>query len=154
MFKQNSKFLLFLLLAFLIGSIGAIGQSFILQHELIDCYPYKVINGHFYSRIANIGIYFAPVTAILCGILFGLRKFWLATAIPVVLCPLLFSAVFLVYSYIKTEENFGWHFDGKTSETAALDFILYTITLSFLGGIISGICSFVLIRFSKVNKLP
>lgn len=152
MVGQYSRNLFLFLVAISVGSIGAIGQAYILRHELVDCYPYKVINGDFYTSIANIGIYFAPITAIFGGILLGTKKSQLAISTPVVLCPLLFSFVFFFYSEIKADENFSWHFDGKTSEIVIRDFFFYSVFLSLLGLFISGICGFILYRYSLNKK--
>ena len=148
----NTKLLFFL--AIIIGSIGAIGQAYMLHHELVDCYPYKMMDWNFYKSIAGVGVYFAPIAAVIVGILFGLKRFWLTIIVPVVLCPLLFSTVFKIFSIMQKFENINWQFDGQTTAMAAQEFFLYTLALSFVGLIMGAICSFILYRLSIAKKLP
>lgn len=154
MFREIARTRILFFAAIIIGSIGAFGQAYMLHHELVDCYPYKMMDWNLYERIATFGIYFAPIIAIVSGFLFSLKRFWLAAIVPVILCPLLFSVVFKTFSLIQVGGDGDWNFDGKTPTMAAQDFFLYTLTLSFVGLIIGSICSFILSRFSVNNKLP
>jgi hypothetical protein len=153
MFKQNTRTLTLSLVAILIGCIGAIGQAYMLHHELADCYPYKIVNWSFYNDIAQVGIYFAPFIAISFGIFFNFKRFWLMSVIPVVLCPLLFSIVFISFSLFRVDENIEWFFDGQTTTGATLSFVSYSVKLSLVGFIIGGICSYILKRFSVNDRL-
>lgn len=158
MFEQITKTRILFLLSILIGSIGAIGQSYLLHHELVNCYPYKMMDWEFYKVIANFGIYFSPILAVICGILLSLKKQWLAAIIPVVLCPLFFSIVFKIFSIMRFGtsqiENETWNFDGKNPAMAAQDFFFYSLNLAIVGGIIGGVSSFILYRFSRNKNLP
>lgn len=154
MLSQITKNRILFFVAIAIGSIGATGQAYMLHHELVNCYPYKMMDWQFYKSIANFGIYFAPTVATIVGLLLSLKRFWLATIVPVILCPLLFSVVFKICSILRVGGDATWHFDGKTPAMAGQDFFLYTITLSVIGLFIGSICSFVLSRFLVSNKLP
>ena len=157
MFGKLSKSRLFFLVALVIGSIGASGQSYLLYHELVHTYPYKIMDSAFYESIANVGVYFATIVAVIVGFLLGLRRFWLAIVAPVVFCPLLFAAIFKAFSLVRGQldnlENATWNFDGKTPAMAAQEFFVYTMSLAIAGLIIGGICSFLLSWLSKERKL-
>jgi hypothetical protein len=153
MSKEAIKRIVLYFIAILIGSIGAIGQGYMLHHELADCYPYKIVNWSFYNNIAILGMCFAPISGIGFGIFLSLKRFWLMTVIPVILCPLLFSTIFIIYSLLRAEENIEWSFDGQTIATAMIGFIFYSVTLSVVGFIVGGICSNILKRLSVSNKL-
>jgi hypothetical protein len=148
-----------LIVAFIIGIIGVIGQSYLLHHELIDCYPYKIMSSpppSFYENIATYGIYFAPTISIFISILIGLKRNWLITILPVVLCPLIFAIVFSINSIanrLMENNDLVRNFDGTLPETVALGFFFYTIELSFFGLFIGGICSFLLFRRKELNLL-
>ena len=157
MFGQITKTRVIFFIAIIIGSIGAVGQAYLLHHELVDCYPYKLMDWHFYDSIAEFGIYFAPTVAIICGILFGLKRFWFSTIVPVVFCPLIFSLIlkaFLVCGIDMSKAENTIYFDGKTIATATQDFYLSSLNLSIFSLVIGGVCSFILSRFSIGKKLP
>lgn len=152
MIEQKKSYLLFFA-ALIIGSIGAVGQAYLLHHELVDCYPYKITNPHFYRFISEIGVYFAPIVAIIGGLLLGWKRFWLTTIAPVVLCPLMFAFVFKAFSFFGNDLSNFRGFDGKTPENVTQEFVLYTISLSIIGLFIAALCNFLLLHLSKPNKL-
>lgn len=156
MFEKNSKSLLLFLLAIVVGFVGASGQAYLLYHELVDCLPYKEMGFGLYQNIAYAGVWFAPLVAITGGILFGLKRFWLATIIPVFLSPLLFAVVFKVASMVRdwnigveTGSNFG----DFTPTAAAQGFYSCTFSLAAVGLVIGAICCFLLVWISKERKL-
>jgi len=150
MLKETSKLRLIFLTGLVIGGIGALGQAYLLYHEVVHTYPYKIMDYPFYKSIANVGVLFAPFIAVVSGLLFGLKRFWLASIIPVISCPLLFAGVFKMVSIVRVwrgELDTGMsYFDGKTPAMAAQDFLLYSVSLAIVGLIIGGICSFLLSR--------
>ena len=156
MFGKISKSRLFFLVAIVIGGIGALGQAYLLYHELVNCLPYKVIGSGLYQNTANVGVWFAPLVAIVGGLLFGLKRFWLAAIVPVFSCPLLFAGVFKAASIVhewsvgvETVADFG----DFTPIVAAKGFYSYTLSLAITGLIIGVICSFLLLWLSKERKL-
>jgi hypothetical protein len=156
MFEQTSKLRLIFFIAFIIGGIGACGQAFLLYHELVNNYPYKVIDFNFYRSIASTGVYSALIIAVICGFLFGLKRFWLAVVTPVVLCPLLFAVVFKTASVsqklsIGAEADTG--FGDFTPAIASQEFYSYAVSLAIAGLIVGGICSFLLSWLSRDRKL-
>ena len=157
MFEQTSKSRLVFFVALATGGIGACDQAYLLHHELVDCLPYKIMDADFYRSIAKVGVFSAPLVAVIVGFLLGLKRFWLATIAPVVLCPLLFAAIFKTFSFVHGElsgvADTTWHFDGKNSAMVAQDFFSYTVSLAIVGLIIGGICSFLLSWLSKERKL-
>ncbi len=156
MLEETSRLRLIFLTGLVIGGIGALGQAYLLYHELVHTYPYKIMDYPFYKSIANVGVLFAPFIAVVSGLLFGLKRFWLASIIPVISCPLLFAGVFKTASIVREWNGVvdaGINFDGKTPAMAAQDFFSYTVSLAIVGLIIGGICSFILSRFFKAKKL-
>src|SRR5258708_5641942 len=92
------------LLSVIVASIGAIGQAYLLYHELSDCYPYKVMSfppAEFYSQVAAEAIFVAPVIAIIVGLLFDRKRHWLALVLPVVFCPAVFIVIFLANIFAR-----------------------------------------------------
>jgi len=156
MFEKTSKLQLIFFTALVIGGISACGQAYLLHHQLVDCLPYKVIDADFYRSIARVGVYFAPLVAVVIGLLFGLKRFWLATIVPVFSCPLLFAGVFKAASIVREWSvgvETGADFGDFTPAVAAKDFYSYTISLVITGLIIGVICSFLLVWLSKEKKL-
>ena len=156
MFGKLSKSRLFLLVAIVIGSIGALGQAFLLYHELVNTLPYKEMDSGLYQSIAGVGVLFAPLVAIAGGLLFGSKRFWLAVIVPVFSCPLLFAVIFKVASIVREGSlgvETGVDFGDFTPAVAAKDFYSYTISLVITGMIIGMICSFMMVWLSKERKL-
>lgn len=153
--QKTTKSRLVFLTAVSIGTIGAIGQAYLLWHELFNCYPYKVVNPVFYDTIANIGFYVAPSIATISGLFLGTKRFWLASVAPVFLCPIIFAFVFKLTSIYLTWgiAELIWSFDGKTNVTATQDFYIYSISLAIIGSAISIICSYPLFYFLREKKL-
>lgn len=159
MFGKTSKSRLIFLAALIIGGIGACGQSYLVHHDLINTYPYKIMSSpppEFYRSIANSGVYLAPALAILGGFLFGLKKFWLATIVPVVLCPLLFAAVFKTASLMREWSGVvdaGRNFDDTRPAVVAQEFYFGMLSYAVAGLITGGICCFLLSWLAKDRKL-
>lgn len=156
MFGKTSKSRLFFLVAIVIGGIGALGQAYLLYHELVNCLPYKEIGFGLYQNIANVGVWVAPLVAIVGGVVFGLKRFWLATVFPAFSCPLLFAGVFKAASVMRElniEVKTGAEFGDFTPAAATQQFLSYTISLAITGLIIGVICSFLLSWLSKERKL-
>jgi hypothetical protein len=150
--QTSNKFRMIFLAAFILGGIGAVGEAYLLYHELANCYPYKIIDVYFYRDIAVVGVYIAPIAAVIAGFMIARKRFWLATIAPVVLCPLFFACVFKAF-WMTHPTDIIMHFDGKTAASAAQDFYIYTAGLALTGSIIGGICSLPLSYFSRQRKL-
>ena len=156
MFQDIAKSRWVFLVAILIGSVGAVGQAYILHHELFHSYPYKMMDYLFYRSIANFGIYLAPFLAIVIGFLFGRKRLWLTPIIPVFLCPLLFSIIYEMASVLSVWNgtvNNDVNFDGTTPAMASQNFFVYSLWLVILGLIVGTVCSFLLMCLSKPRKL-
>jgi hypothetical protein len=143
------------LITLLIGVVGAVGQAYLLYHELADSYPYKVVDYWFYKGIADIGLYLSPLIGILAGFTLGLKKNLLAIILPVVSCPLVFAVVFKAVSFTRELNGVvpDWSFDGKTPSIAAQGFLTYSLSLTVAGLVVGIITHFILLLFIKPKKL-
>ncbi|MEZ5343987.1 MAG: hypothetical protein R2681_00395 [Pyrinomonadaceae bacterium] len=144
---ENPRF--FCILALLIATVGSIGQSYLLYHELVDTYPYKIMDYGFYSKIAFAGIIVSPLVSILLGSLWGYKNYWVALYVPVVFCPLIFATVFRIFSMAVGSNS---SFEKTTPAIAAQDFYIYSISLAGVGLLFAGICHLILYYFSKAKK--
>ena len=142
-----------------IGSIGAIGQAILIRHELVDCLPYKIANPELYAYIANVGFFVAPAVAIISAILLVSEKRFWTTAIPVLLCPLVFLLVFDYFTWVNP------NYDQNAMSTqgdfgivkSSLEFVRFAFKLAVEGaiiGLISGGVTFTAKKFifSKAPK--
>ena len=91
-----------ILICLIVGAIGAAGQAIILRHDLVDCYPYKMLVrfSDLYGQIGNSGAIVGPIVAV--GAMIGFvvfKKDWLlfGPAIATVICPLVFLLVFYFF---------------------------------------------------------
>jgi hypothetical protein len=143
-----------------IGAIGAFGQTWVLRHELIDTYPYKMMNyppNYVYEQIGVIGTFLCPLIASGLAYFFVHKKQWLAWVIPVIACPLIFSVLFLAYTLIwelASVESVSRNFDDTTPAQVAIGFLLFAVTLSGTGALIATIgwvCASRLQRFLKIQ---
>src|SRR5688572_1340298 len=79
-----------------IGAIGAIGQAGLLAHTL-ESYPFKILGsppGRFYSSVGWALFFISPVLSLLALYVFRSFVYPIVTAIPVVVCPLLYWTLF------------------------------------------------------------
>ena len=129
-----------------IGSIGTIGQAIWLRHDLVDTYPYKMMGplSDLYYQIGNFGGIIAPVVSI--AALFGflsVKKFFLP-AVPVLICPLVFWAVFEFVFWRGPYHGAAMlvsRFDHTTGASVHWLFVKTTLTLAGVGlliGLASG----------------
>ncbi len=159
MFGKSSKSWLIFLVALVIGSIGACGQAFLIHHDLVDTYPYKIMSNppaEFYAEIANVGFYIAPISAIIFGFLLGLKRFWLATLVPVVACPLFFAFIFrngMILNERSCVVRLVRNFDDIKPEAVAQNFYFDVASYAIAGLIIGAICCFLLSWLTKEKKL-
>jgi hypothetical protein len=136
-----------LLVCVAIGSIGAIGQAIWLRHDLVDTYPYKMMGplSDLYYQIGNFGGIIAPAVSI--AALFGflwIKKFFLP-AVPVLLCPLVFWAVFEFVFWRGPHHGAAMsvsRFDHTTGVSVHWLFVKTALTLAGIGlliGLASGL---------------
>lgn len=136
--------------ALAIGAAGAFGQAAMLWHELVNCYPYKMMtspSGVFYACIGHAGLLVAPILAVAALSLLKPSRLWLAPALPVVLCPVFFwgayRAAFLLREVVGGVDA-SRNFDGMTPEEVARGFAHYAMSLSLTGLCIGLACGVVL----------
>ena len=82
----------------------------------------------FFGRIANVGLLLAPTLSIGLVKLIKTVRVWLLTVLPVLVCPVLFWALFELFcAWYKWQEwlgvfERGGNFDGNTLETVKPEF--------------------------------
>lgn len=128
-----------------IGSIGAIGQAILLRHELVDTYPYKMMGplSDLYYDIGNYGGIVAPALSIAAVFAFLSAKKFLLPAVPVVICPLVFWAVFEFVFWrgpYHGAEMLVSRFDHTTGAAVRWLFVKTTLTLAGVGLLIGLAC--------------
>jgi|SRR5215470_2730795 len=73
-----------------ISGVGATGQAMLLRNDLVDSYPFKMMNmppSEFYAHIGEVGASISPAIAITLVFLFiSVKRYWIP-AVPVVACP-------------------------------------------------------------------
>jgi hypothetical protein len=128
--------------AFCVDAMGAIGQSYILYHDLRDTYPYKVMSfppAEFYKQIAAMGVFIAPILGIFVGALFLFKKHWIAFVLPVAVCPAVFAMIFLAMTFVRKlngTEDLGRNFDGTDPNGVAMAFAVGAFVLAAVGTLI------------------
>jgi hypothetical protein len=151
--ELNSKQRLITHIAFAVGSVGAIGVGLLLWHTLHNCYPFKAMSfpsGDFFERVANIGLLLAPVLSIGLVKLIKPVRVWLLPVLPVLVCPVLFWALFEVscawYKWQESRGAFvvGRNFDDNTLETIKPEFGERVLQLSVEGLCVGLLCGLVL----------
>lgn len=152
---EQSNFSRSSIFALVIGAIGSFGQAYLLYHELVDCLPYKVVDADFYQSIARVGIWLAPMIAVIVGALFVRKRFWLSLILPVLLTPVMFAGIYktfnVMYGFntVSAPDAFG----DFTTAKAAEQFFPYCLSLSLTGLIIGTICSILLSFIMKPKNL-
>ena len=120
------------------AAVGTVGQAYLLYRQLVFNYPYKIMSfppASVYESIAAWGLLIAPIAAMGTRMLFGVRNRWSAGILPVALCPLIFLAIFVVFSlvYASGEAQTGRNFDGVKASDVAIGFAYYPVCLSMAG---------------------
>lgn len=153
--KETQGYLWVSIVAFFVGAIGACGQAYLVYHELADCLPFKVVDADFYRTIARVGIWLAPLIAVVVGILFVRKRFWFSLVLPVLLTPVVFAGIYktfhVVYGLNTIVEPVAW--GDFTTARAAERFYAYCVSLAFTGFIIGAILALLLWFITKPRKL-
>ncbi len=154
--NYNALKIAVIIIAFLFGCIGAVGEAFILLHELVDCLPYKVVDYELYLSIGETGLYVAPLAGIVTGLVASLafrrKGFWYPLAMPVILTPLFFAVVFLLLSNgrpIESEMTGDFTY-GKAEEQFYSNCFILPIWGAAIAGIIGGMLTLILRYFRKL----
>jgi hypothetical protein len=142
-----------------IGCVGAFGQASLLWHTLVNSYPYKMMSfpsSDFYANTGYTGLLVAPLLAIIVLFLLKLRQLWLVPALPVVLCPAFFWAMYKAAFLIREMRGnvaVGRNFGDTTPAMAEREFAQYALTLGLTGldvGLVCGLLLWLLFK-SKQN---
>lgn len=157
--SRNLKGRILFLTYVAVGGFGAVGQAMWLRHDLVDSYPFKMMNTppyQFYAHIGEVGAIISPAVAIALIFLFtSLKRYWIP-AIPVVACPLVFWLAFEYFSWVSLYHGAMMNqtqFEGYTGETARQLFIKTSLVLSGVGLVIGFVCGVVVsLVEGAVNK--
>jgi hypothetical protein len=145
-----------------VGLIGVFGQAAIIQHNLVDSYPFKVMSfppPEFYAFVGELGFPIAICLSILVGIMAKWLPRWLTAILPVVVCPLVYWAVFEIahlVAFAPEQLANTRNFDQYSGNLVRLEFAENTLQLLGLGGLIGftvGVLVTKLPRFGR-PKLP
>jgi len=100
-------------------------------------------------------LYISPIIAVLLGFFSGFKKFWLGLIIPVITCPLIFTVIFEILSFVHYQglPNIDPNSGDFNTVKASQVFYQYSFSMMLTGFVIGGICGFVLFCFSKERKL-
>ena len=132
-----------------IGTVGSLGKAFLLRHELVDCLPYKEANAPLYASIADIGIWLAPLAAILAAVYFVRRSVWLSLAVPVGISPITFTLIYWVADRGSDTIGYG----DLSAATAAKQFYSYSTELFVAGILIALLIAACIVFFTRPPSL-
>lgn len=144
------------LLVTVIGLTGAAGQAVLLFHNLVDCYPYKMMfnpSYRFYEGIAYVGLVLAPLIAIFAGAIFLRRVPYLIAAGACVSCPSIFLLIFAVaHPILGVDMGNTANFDHTTPAAVFRDFTELALKLLVAGGAIGAVCGLIAAVAFRVTK--
>ena len=138
------------LAAVTLSVIGIAGELLVLRHELVDCYPFKMMSylpWEFYGRLGDPGALAVFVVLLPCLSLLASKRPILAPALMTAFAPLAYVA--LVAGLTLT--RYGWtvpdgirNFDGYTIGEATGEFAFAAVGLAIGGALIGATCGAVL----------
>ena len=140
-------------LAIGLASIGVLGQAALLRHQLVDCYPFKLLNyppAEFMSALGNYGFLLVVLFVLVGGLFLLKRSLVWAPALLCLIAPLAFALLFLSSCrlfYPGPVPGDLQNYDWLTYPQIRAEFLNPALRLSFFGVLIGGICS-VFLRFS------
>jgi hypothetical protein len=144
-------------LALVIGLIGVGGQLFYFRHDLVDCYPYKMVSfppHRTYVQIARVGVPLVAAAAVVLGAFLRKRRSLLAPALLPGAAPILFACVFVLMAALgnTTEPPPGYH--SEFTATAALEaFLTAAVVLSLFGAIVGAVVIALLRGMASASRL-
>ena len=144
-------------LAVLFGTLGVIGETAILRHQLVNCYPFKMLTyppWRFYQQVGNAGSFVVAILAVVIVFQFATRASLLAPPAATVLAPFIYVALVVVL----TAAIYGWtvpagtrNFDGYTVVAATGEFVRSAAELA-VGGLLLGSISSGLLRLATRSQ--
>ena len=142
----------------LVGLAGAIVQMGVIFHQLVNCYPYKMMSSPpagFYVWVACVGALVMPPLAGLAGWWLSKRDISVIPAIWWLLTPLGMLAVFAIAHWVGgVDMKNTCNFDDLTPATVFSEFAQQALWLAVDGvgaGVVSGAGLWVVIRYVWVN---
>ena len=143
------------LAAYISGAVGAIGQSYLLFHELSMTLPYKVVDARAYASIGEVGLWVASISAIFLSAAIARRSIVGPVLFPVGLAPAMFALAFRFLSRLyppdRAHEVLGGEF---TVANAADQFYAYAGVLAVVGLIVAALIALGLKAIQSVKGLP
>ncbi|MBI4748415.1 MAG: hypothetical protein HY774_07980 [Acidobacteria bacterium] len=142
----------------LVGLVGAIVQIGWIVHQLVNCYPYKMMSSPsagFYAWVACVGALVVPPIAGLAGWWLSKRDISVIPAIWWLLTPLGMLAVFAIAHWVGgVDMNNTGNFDHLTPAAVFSEFVQQALWLAVDGvgaGAVSGIGLWIVVRYVWVN---
>lgn len=145
-------------LAIAIASIGVVGETAVLRHQLVNCYPFKMFTyppAHYYQQLGNLGAFGVGALAILIVIVLSRRAPLLAPPAATVLAPFLYVVLVAVITTVL----YGWtvpagtrNFDGYGIGAATGEFVRSAGALAIAGLVVGTISSASIWLATRRNK--
>ena len=134
---------------------GVTGEVFILRHELIECYPFKMMTyppAAFYEHLGNAGAFVIAAILVTVGVWWA--RTWPMTAPPglALLGPLLYLAAVAALTVVcfgASVPSGMRNLDGYTIRQATADFGRVAAGLSIAGIMIGGVGSGLVLLVGK-----
>jgi hypothetical protein len=140
------------------GITGAAGQAVLLFHDLVDCYPYKMMSNPpdgFYKGIAYLSLALTTAAAAFAGPILLRRVPYYTATVACVLCPLMFLLVFAVaHAILGVDMGNTANFDHTTPRAVFGDFARRALELVVAGGAIGAVCGLIAAVVFRVSGRP
>ena len=132
--------------ALIVSMVGVSGELILIRHELVNCYPFKMMSyppGEFYEQLGNIGIPASLVALLVCTFIVAMRRPVIAPALMTAVAPL--ACVALVAGLTVALYGFSVpagirNFDGYSITEATGELAARALGMSVLGALIGAAC--------------
>jgi len=137
-----------------------VAQALLLAHSL-DSYPFRILMsppGQFYSSTGFVLVFVSPLLSLLALYLFRSTMRPFVTAIPVVVCPILFWSLFRVVFAVSGYQYAAPSMRSDIIATKSVEdgFATLAVWLTFNGflvGVLCGLVSWLLFRSVHSSKV-
>ncbi len=138
------------IVALILSIIGITGELMILRHDLVECYPFKMMTyppGQFYEDLGNVGVPATLVAMLACAFVVAMKRPVFAPAVMTAIAPLAVVAVVAgvtVAMYGLTVPAGIRNFDRTSIADATGELAAQAVLLSIAGVLIGAVCGAIL----------